>query len=63
MTYKIGDVSKKTVVALTSLNKGEILPGETIKWDRDSLLVPSLPPTSHKGMKVIHIKYTVTVRK
>ena len=64
MTFRVGSKVKRVTSALSSQNKGEILPGVTETWDGDVVEVPSnimCSSTPRSINKILTIKYTVTV--
>lgn len=60
-TFRAGRKLRKTSVTVSSVDKGDILPGTTAQWNSDTLTVPVLPPTSSKGHRNIEIRYTVSL--
>lgn len=61
VTFRASTKARKLATSVSSLSRGETLPGASSVWTKDFLSVPVLPPTSNKNYRNIQIKYTLSV--
>lgn len=61
VTFRAKTQIRRLTTCVNSLSRGEVLPGASSIWTRDSLTVPVVPPTSNRSYRNIQIKYTFSL--